>query len=983
MYKSLISISLIATVLTACGGGGSGSDASPASSSLSSSAASVVSSVVSSVVNSSVQSSAPSSAVTVSAVSSASSQVEQSSVPAVPSSVAASSLASAVQVSSAGVVQSSVASSEPAPVSSAISSEQSSLSISSQALSSQALSSQALSSEVSSSVAPSSEGVSSVAFSSALSSEAEFSSEPASSVSSVSSPSVSSTSVSSTPVSSVAQSSASAEAISSEAVISSSSEASAASEVSSVGESSVANSSLASSDGAGQVVIGWAPSADVFKVGGSSTSITGSVSASGADSTSFAITGGKFESNKEAFFFANQWVSGDFVFTANISSWGSGTRSGSDQGSIGLLLCDACDTTMASVPASAKIGVRDNGIIHTERLSSGAGLTKTSIANSVSPSNQLYLRITRTGNQVALAYSNDGGVNYDTVRTASFTALSSSVRIGIYAAQGTEASNNVVASNIRLLAGDQVNTSSSLANSSSSSSPASSAGQVSSSSQGGGQSSVGNSSHSSQGQSSSSAPYVPVDVALSNACINLVTNPSINWRDTELQSDQDIVKCLHDSLGSPVGYGENANGGYDPNGNSKLTVITKNSSVSVEQQLIDALTDNNHNWVVFDKLDFASESEIGLYRTYCSNPTVLTMLDASETECVNYWQWCERKGFSGEAKCREEFFNKQMNNKDIPIRIPAVGSNKTLDGRMSKAYFMFSGFAIGRDSAGVSTQKSTSVIFTYLDFRGAGHTEDHYVDPDMIRSTGESQDIWIHKNTFDTTGDSAFDVKVGARNITMSFNRLVNVKRAVLHGSSDSRVINAQITTTMHHNAFVTTDDSYTLLGNGLRRVPLLRRGTTHMTNNVFINYRKEVLSLRVGAKAWLQDNAFVINRSHQEKSSLEASLSEIQGNLFKDISGGSLRNDGNSFWFFTGDCVLDMPTQMLLTATSGAVDDLLQSYSTASRNTMAAWHFDAGQGLVDYVSATAGKYGLQPFNAALSPDRVYMEGLARGSCQP
>ncbi|HEX7763276.1 MAG TPA: hypothetical protein VF433_06670, partial [Cellvibrio sp.] len=336
---------------------------------------------------------------------------------------------------------------------------------------------------------------------------------------------------------------------------------------------------------------------------------------------------------------------------------------------------------------------------------------------------------------------------------------------------------------------------------------------------------------SSGGSSSSSEPYIPVDVNLSADCISLVTNPNVNWRDTNLQTDQEIVECLHESLGTPVGYGENAKGGYDPNGNSKLTIITKNSSVTVEQQLLDALTDNAHNWVVFDKAEFANEHEIGMYRMYCANPTVLSMLDASEAECVDYWQWCARKGFTGEAQCRTEFFNNAMNNKNIPIRIPAVGSNKTLDGRMSKAYFMFSGFAIGKDSDGVPTQTSESVIFTHLKFQGAGHTEDHYVDPDMIRSTGASHDIWIHKNTFDTTGDSAFDVKIGAHNITMSFNRLQNVKRAVLHGSSDSRTINANITTAMHHNAFVTTDDSYKLLGNTLRRVPLLRRGKTHMFN--------------------------------------------------------------------------------------------------------------------------------------------------------
>ncbi|MGV8836421.1 pectate lyase family protein, partial [Cellvibrio sp.] len=86
---------------------------------------------------------------------------------------------------------------------------------------------------------------------------------------------------------------------------------------------------------------------------------------------------------------------------------------------------------------------------------------------------------------------------------------------------------------------------------------------------------------SSVSSSSSSAAYIPGDVNLSADCINLATNPNVNWRDTTLQTDQEIVECLYKTLGTPVGYGENAKGGYDPNGNSKLTIITKNSSTSV------------------------------------------------------------------------------------------------------------------------------------------------------------------------------------------------------------------------------------------------------------------------------------------------------------------------------------------------------------------------------------------------------------------
>src|SRR5690606_17765209 len=159
------------------------------------------------------------------------------------------------------------------------------------------------------------------------------------------------------------------------------------------------------------------------------------------------------------------------------------------------------------------------------------------------------------------------------------------------------------------------------------------------------------------------------------------------------------------------------------------------------------------------------------------------------------------------------------------------------------------------------TQTSNSVILTHLNFVGAGHTEDHDLDPDMIRVTGESHDVWIHRNNFDTTGDAAFDVKVGAYDITISYNKLVDVKRASLHGSSDSRTINAQITTTMHHNAFITRDESYSSLGNTLRRIPLIRRGTSHMFNNIFVNYRNDTLSIRVGVSFLLVVIAVVVNR--------------------------------------------------------------------------------------------------------------------------
>ena len=496
-------------------------------------------------------------------------------------------------------------------------------------------------------------------------------------------------------------------------------------------------------------------------------------------------------------------------------------------------------------------------------------------------------------------------------------------------------------------------------------------------------SSSSNSSSSSNNSSSSSAGSSLPDYSgpISNDCIDLATNPNVNWRDTSLQSDQEIVECLAQTLGQPVGYGENARGGYDPNGNSKLTVISKNSSQSVEQQIFDAISDDEPNWIVFDKFDFANSSEVAMYRLQCSNSAVQSHLGATEAECIDYTQWCSKKGISSN-NCVSEFFNNALNEGDLPIRNIVVGSNKTLDGRMSEAFFRFNGFAIGRDSSGQPTQTANSVILTHLNFVGAGHTEDHGLDPDMIRVTGASHDVWIHRNNFDTTGDAAFDVKVGAYDVTISFNKLIDVKRASLHGSSDSRTINSQITTTMHHNAFITRDESYSSLGNTLRRIPLIRRGTSHMFNNIFVNYRKDILSIRVGASVLWEDNAFVVNRSHQEKSSLESSLDELQSNLVRDIGGGNFRGEGIYLWFSDAACNIDSTTQRQITESSGSVGNLTQQYSSRSQNNIANWRFDAGQELVDYVSATAGRDGALPFNSPLAGDRYYVLGLGKVACQ-
>lgn len=464
------------------------------------------------------------------------------------------------------------------------------------------------------------------------------------------------------------------------------------------------------------------------------------------------------------------------------------------------------------------------------------------------------------------------------------------------------------------------------------------------------------------------------------ACRTLVNNPNMNWRESpDLTTDQQIVACLADTLGAPVGFGYRAIGGYDPAGSSRLVVITKSGSIPPEQQILNAIGTPDYKWIVFDKREFAAPTDVAMYRNGCSNPAVLTALDnATVAECRDHRLWCTNHGVSS-ATCEDTFFNDRLNDSSLSaLKNPMIQSNTTIDGRGANTTFLFSGFKIGADLEGSATHTSQNVIITNNRFAGVGHVEDHNLDPDMIRSTGESHDIWIHQNTFENTGDSAFDVKIGANAITVSFNKLINVKRASLHASSDSETISAKITTTIHDNLFVTTDDHYgDSAYNGLRRVPLLRRGQSHMFNNVFYGYRKDLLSIRVGGRMAFEDNMFMNNVVNSKDDDMQYWLDT----LIRDYTGGAIIVTGSYVWYADSSCQAQ-GTAGDLTRSYGTTPDMFAGYDVLSKDLINANRLPAGMNLARYVFATAGKGGMTPY---VSPETAGINAIiaaAPGSCQ-
>jgi hypothetical protein len=103
---------------------------------------------------------------------------------------------------------------------------------------------------------------------------------------------------------------------------------------------------------------------------------------------------------------------------------------------------------------------------------------------------------------------------------------------------------------------------------------------------------------------------------------------------------------------------------------------------------------------------------------------------------------------------------------------------------------------------------------------------------------------------------------------------------------------------------------------------------------------------------------------------------------MVRDVGGGSYRGEGISLFFSDGVCNLSAATQRSIVAASGTVADLAANYSPASRATIAAQRIPAGQELVDYVSATAGKHGQLPFNSPLAQSRQQVLALGKVPCQ-
>lgn len=125
-------------------------------------------------------------------------------------------------------------------------------------------------------------------------------------------------------------------------------------------------------------------------------------------------------------------------------------------------------------------------------------------------------------------------------------------------------------------------------------------------------------------------------------------------------------------------------------------------------------------------------------------------------------------------------------------------------------------------------------------------------------SSGTPNKVWIDHNTIfsnlvscsgagDASFDGAIDNKKGAYNITYSYNYIHDHQKVALNGHSDSDTTNASMRVTYHHNRFE----------NVKSRLPLQRRGRTHIYNNYFNNVGTSGINVRMGGLSLIESNYF------------------------------------------------------------------------------------------------------------------------------
>jgi len=146
----------------------------------------------------------------------------------------------------------------------------------------------------------------------------------------------------------------------------------------------------------------------------------------------------------------------------------------------------------------------------------------------------------------------------------------------------------------------------------------------------------------------------------------------------------------------------------------------------------------------------------------------------------------------------------------------------------------------------------------------------------------------------------------------------------------------------------------------------------------VFFGYRKDLMSVRVGGSATVENNMFLNNTDNSKGDDLSDWQNEI---LVDAVRDGGIEVTGTLVYESNANCEI-AGASASLDYSQGSTRDVNGAYNSASRNSLNANRFEAGDDLRRYVMATAGKGALTPYLSSYSDAEHSTISSAPSSCQ-
>lgn len=152
---------------------------------------------------------------------------------------------------------------------------------------------------------------------------------------------------------------------------------------------------------------------------------------------------GKFESGQQKFGYVYRQITGDFVMTAVVESYES-TKTSGNQSLAGIMLTPDVTATATEFLHSMVAAAPASAYCYSQRVASGNASRGNMSAPSANTGAKAVLRLERSGSDVLLSYSLDGGATFGATRKSSFAELPETVCVGLASNSG-DSSNTTAA----------------------------------------------------------------------------------------------------------------------------------------------------------------------------------------------------------------------------------------------------------------------------------------------------------------------------------------------------------------------------------------------------------------------------------------------------------------------------------------------------------------------------------------------------------